>query len=109
MARILSLEEIEELEATTRTKGEYAIKLDEFVKSGDVAWDFSEIFRSKEAEAIRNSVNQNAQKHSHDKGWPLFKVMIDKKFDPAHCVVVNMVKLVEMQTAPSENGTDPAA
>jgi len=100
-ARVLSLEEAQQVLAEARLRGEYLAALTRFVDSGDLAWDFSDEFPGKEPEAIRNSVNQNAEKHSRANNWPAFKIVIDK--DTKHCVVINMKVLAEMQ-----NGATPA-
>ena len=99
--RVLDLKETQEVLADARLRGEYLIELAKFVDSDDLAWDFSDVFPGKEPEAIRNSLNQNIEKHGIKLDWPMFRVVIDK--DTKHCIVINMRKLEEAQ-----NGATPA-
>jgi hypothetical protein len=81
------MDEVKEELAHARSRGDYLVQLQKFVESGDLGWDFSDIFEGKEATAIRTSVNNNIEKHGTKLEWPPLKVMVGKD---EHCIVVNL-------------------
>lgn len=85
--RVLTAEEIMQVQAESRTRGDYLVQLQKLVESGDLGWDFTDLFPGKTPEAIRSSVNNNIDKHGHELNWPKLKAMITKD---EKCVVFNM-------------------
>ena len=96
--RNLSKEEAAQVLAEARSRGDYLVQLQKFVESGELGWDFAEIFTGKDPKTIRTSVNNNIEKHSTQLNWPKFRVMVDE----TQCIVVNMD---EFDKAVASNGT----
>lgn len=85
--RALTLEEIEQARADTRTRGEYLSEVRNFFKSGELAWDFSEKFPGKEAATLRNSLDQNAKKIENR---PQYQILMVPNGDKKRVVLLNM-------------------
>lgn len=85
--RVLTMDEVKEELAHARSRGDYLVQLQKFVESGELGWDFSDIFEGKEPTAIRSSVNNNIEKHGRELEWPQMKVMVTKD---EKVIVVNL-------------------
>lgn len=85
--RVLTLDEIEQAKAETRTRGEYLTEVRNFFESGELAWDFSEKFPGKESATLRNSVNQNAKKIENR---PQYQILMVQNGDKKRVVLLNM-------------------
>lgn len=85
--RVLTMDEVKSELAHSKSRGDYLVQLQKFAESGELGWDFSDIFEGKEATAIRTSVNNNIEKHSAKLEWPPMKVIVNKD---DRCIVINM-------------------
>ena len=85
--RVLTMEEAKAELALARSRGDYLVQLQKFVESGELGWDFSEIFEAKEPEAIRSSLNNNIDKNGKKLDWPMLKVIVNAD---KHVMVINM-------------------
>lgn len=91
----LTPERITELMGKTRNRGMYLPVLSDFFGSNAVAVDFTEKFPGKDAQALRNSVQNNLDKYTADKGWTrnvkiLVGPLTDEEDAPKHCILVNL-------------------
>ena len=80
MSDTLSLDRIAELLATSKSRGTYVVDIQNFVDSGEVAIEFSALpnYKGKDAQATRNSITGNIEKHGSDNDWPTMQVLFDK-------------------------------
>jgi hypothetical protein len=106
MGDVLTLDRIAELLATTKQRGTYFVDIENHVKSGDLACDFSELsyYKGKDAAAVRNSINLNIEKHGKKNNWPAMSVLLDKSNkDDVHVILVNMDVLAAQQAAQADD------
>lgn len=105
MSTTLDLAQIESLLADTRKRGVYEPRIDEFVKSNELACDFSEFpeFKTMDAQSVRNSVRLNIEKKSKENEWPKLQVVLQKqgngKDAPKHVILINLDVLAAAQAA----------
>ncbi len=76
----LTLENIAELLATSKSRGTYVVDIQNFVDSGELACEFSALpnYKGKDAQATRNSITGNIEKHGKENEWPTMQVLFDK-------------------------------
>lgn len=84
---ILSLEEVEQAIAESRTRGGYLMDVKDFFKSGELAIDFSEKYPAKESGSLRNSIDQNCKKVEER---PQYQIVMVPNGEKKHVVLINM-------------------
>lgn len=101
MADALSLDAINELLSEARTRGAYEKDVRTFFESGDLAFDFTDKYPTKESGSLRNSVTQNVKKLIADKSFevPSYQVVMAKNGDEnkPHVILINMDAYTEQQ------------
>ncbi|SRR6266496_6376536 len=83
----LTLEQVNELLADTRTRGGYLADVKEFFASGALAMDFSEKYPNKESGSLRTSIDQNVKKIEEH---PAYKLILVPNGDKKRVLLLNM-------------------
>jgi hypothetical protein len=106
----LTLEYIDKLLNEAPKRGKYEPRIDECANNGEFATNFSAFpeFQGMDAQSVRNSVNQNIEKHSKENDWPNFQVVIDKSDKDNHQVVLINLDLLAEARAEAESEVSEA-
>lgn len=102
---VLSLEEIEDAMATTRTRGGYASDIRSFVESGELAINVVSLpqYKDKEAASVYNSFNLNITKLKEKVAdLPELRCIHDKKGNRVLLINVAAVTAAEAKTTTDE-------
>jgi hypothetical protein len=108
----LTLTQIEELLATSKQRGTYKPDIQNFVDSGDLTIEFSALpnYKGKDAQATRNSINNNIEAHAKEADWPALTVLFDR-VDPKDksswkVILLNMDVFSAAQAAQQDENDD---
>lgn len=105
----LSLDQIDNLLATVKTRGEYKPVLASFFASGDLAINLSERFPGKEAQSLRNSVKINLTTNFQNEDYKLMVVgeaPSDPEVENTQQVILVNMKVYKAQKAAQTDSTE---
>jgi len=84
------MEEITDALSSSRTKGDYEVKVKEFFESGELAQDFSELFPNKESGNLRNNIKKYAKECSNGVEYQVVMHKNGYENDEPHVLLVNL-------------------